>query len=183
MFSISTHSSVLSWRIPGTGEPGGLPSTGLNRIGHDWCDLAAVSQEKPFFYPHTHRSHNEMADDKVEETFRFFNYSLQISESYCHMSSILPLTVQLVISSFLPKPQSLAITVSYLAILFWPYSALSFYEYHILIKILIYLESRYHVSYFYALNLFSFINLIFLVLVPLGCKNGHFIYSSGKQKK
>ena len=32
---MATHSSVLAWRIPGTGEPGGLPSTGLPRVGHD----------------------------------------------------------------------------------------------------------------------------------------------------
>ena len=32
---MATHSSVLAWRIPGTGEPGGLPSMGLNRVGHD----------------------------------------------------------------------------------------------------------------------------------------------------
>ena len=31
----ATHSSVLAWRIPGTGEPGGLPSVGLHRVGHD----------------------------------------------------------------------------------------------------------------------------------------------------
>ena len=38
----STHSSVLAWRIPGTGEPGGLPSMGSHRVGHDWSDLAAA---------------------------------------------------------------------------------------------------------------------------------------------
>ena len=32
---MATHSSVLVWRIPGTGEPGGLPSMGLHRVGHD----------------------------------------------------------------------------------------------------------------------------------------------------
>ena len=32
---MATHSSILAWRIPGTGEPGGLPSMGLHRIGHD----------------------------------------------------------------------------------------------------------------------------------------------------
>ena len=32
---IATHSSVLAWRIPGTGEPGGLPSLGSHRVGHD----------------------------------------------------------------------------------------------------------------------------------------------------
>ena len=38
---MATHSSVLAWRIPGTGEPGGLPSMGSHRVGHDWSDLAA----------------------------------------------------------------------------------------------------------------------------------------------
>ena len=32
---MATHSSVLAWRIPGTGEPCGLPSMGLHRVGHD----------------------------------------------------------------------------------------------------------------------------------------------------
>ena len=32
---IAAHSSVLAWRIPGTGEPGGLPSVGSHRVGHD----------------------------------------------------------------------------------------------------------------------------------------------------
>ena len=32
---IATHSSVIAWRIPGTGEPGGLPCTGSHRVGHD----------------------------------------------------------------------------------------------------------------------------------------------------
>ena len=40
---MATHSSVLAWRIPGTGEPGGLPSLGLHRVGHDWSDLAAAA--------------------------------------------------------------------------------------------------------------------------------------------
>ena len=38
----ATHSSVLAWRIPGTGEPGGLPSLGSHRVGHDWSTLAAA---------------------------------------------------------------------------------------------------------------------------------------------
>ena len=32
---MATQSSVLAWRIPGTGEPGGLPSMGSHRVGHD----------------------------------------------------------------------------------------------------------------------------------------------------
>ena len=38
----ATHSSVLAWRIPGMGEPGGLLSMGSDRVGHDWSDLAAT---------------------------------------------------------------------------------------------------------------------------------------------
>ena len=40
---MATHSSVLAWRIPGMGEPGGLPFMGSHRIGHDWSDLAAAA--------------------------------------------------------------------------------------------------------------------------------------------
>ena len=40
---MATHSSVLAWRIPGTGEPGGLPSMGSHRVGHNWSNLAAAS--------------------------------------------------------------------------------------------------------------------------------------------
>ena len=39
---MATHSSVLVWRILGTVEPGGLPSMGSHRVGHDWSDLAAA---------------------------------------------------------------------------------------------------------------------------------------------
>ena len=38
----ATHFNVLAWRIPGTGEPGGLPSMGLHRVGHDLRDLAVA---------------------------------------------------------------------------------------------------------------------------------------------
>ena len=43
---LATLSSVLAWRIPGTGEPGGLPSMGSHRVGHDWSDLAAAAATK-----------------------------------------------------------------------------------------------------------------------------------------
>ena len=41
---MATHSSVLAWRFPGMGEPGGLPSMGSHRVGHDWSDLAAAAE-------------------------------------------------------------------------------------------------------------------------------------------
>ena len=40
---MATHSSVLAWRIPGTGEPGGLPSMVSHTVGHDWSDLTATA--------------------------------------------------------------------------------------------------------------------------------------------
>jgi len=40
---MATHSGGLALRIPGTGEPGGLPSMGLHRVGHGWSDLAAAA--------------------------------------------------------------------------------------------------------------------------------------------
>ena len=39
---MATHSSFLAWRIPGMGEPGGLPSMGSHRVGHNWSNLAAA---------------------------------------------------------------------------------------------------------------------------------------------
>ena len=40
---MATHSSVLAWRIPGTGEAGGLPSVGSHRVGHDWSNSSSNS--------------------------------------------------------------------------------------------------------------------------------------------
>ena len=40
---MATHSSVFAWRIPGTGEPGGLPSVGSHRVGHDWETSLSLS--------------------------------------------------------------------------------------------------------------------------------------------
>ena len=45
---MATHSSVLAWRIPGTEEPGGLPSMGSHRVGHDWSDSAAAEMNREF---------------------------------------------------------------------------------------------------------------------------------------
>ena len=47
---MATHSSVLAWRIPGTGEPSRLPSMGSHRVGHDWSDLAEVCLSSNFWF-------------------------------------------------------------------------------------------------------------------------------------
>ena len=46
---MATQSSVVAWRIPGTEEPGGLPSMGSHRVGHDWSDLAAAAAAAAFY--------------------------------------------------------------------------------------------------------------------------------------
>ena len=47
---MSTHSSILVWRIPGMEEPGGQPSMGLHRVRHCWCDLAAAAAAAACMY-------------------------------------------------------------------------------------------------------------------------------------
>ena len=50
---MATHSSVLAWRIPGTEEPGGLPSMGSHRVGHDWSDLSCMHAYRTHTHTHT----------------------------------------------------------------------------------------------------------------------------------
>ena len=59
---MATHSSVLAWRIPGTGEPGGLPSMGSPRVGHDWSDLAAAGRQ---MVAHSVKNHLPMQETWV----------------------------------------------------------------------------------------------------------------------
>ena len=47
---MATHSSVLAWRILGMAEPGGLPSMGSHRVGHDWSDLAQFESDAVSWY-------------------------------------------------------------------------------------------------------------------------------------
>ena len=55
---MATHSSVLAWRIPGMGEPGGLPSMGSHRVRHDCSDLAAAAEIAILLYIHCIVIHN-----------------------------------------------------------------------------------------------------------------------------
>ena len=61
---MATHSSVLAWRIPGTGEPGGLPSMGSHRVRHDWSDLAAAA-----VIPHMLQCQNQDIDNNTTNWF------------------------------------------------------------------------------------------------------------------
>ena len=49
ILEMATHFGVLAWRIPRKGEPGGLPSMGSHRVGHDWSDLAIAAAESPSY--------------------------------------------------------------------------------------------------------------------------------------
>ena len=55
---MATHSSVLAWRIPGTGEPGGLPSMGSHRVRHDWSDSSAAAAAREYMYKWLYIEHN-----------------------------------------------------------------------------------------------------------------------------
>ena len=57
---MATHSSVLAGRIPGMGEPGGLPSMGSHRVGHDGSgSAAAAAAEQSFSNSRLHQNHTE----------------------------------------------------------------------------------------------------------------------------
>ena len=104
---MATHSSVLAWRIPRTREPGGLPSVGSHRIGHDWSDLAAASREriglKNIWRNHQRFYKNIKCTDlrnslkpkqniwnmKCIEVAFEINYNLFILKSYLHSIPIL----------------------------------------------------------------------------------------------
>ena len=66
---MATNSSILAWRIPETGEPGGLPSMGLHRVGHDWSDLAAALSYVSFLCV---LDINFMSDMRFANIFSYF---------------------------------------------------------------------------------------------------------------
>ena len=75
---MAPHSSVLAWRIPGTGEPGGLPYMGTHRVGHDWNDLAAAAAAAAAYSFHMVRVlHGECAHIVLEN----LNSTLTIGET------------------------------------------------------------------------------------------------------
>ena len=75
---MATHSIVLAWRIPGTGEPGGLPSMGSHRVGHDWSDLAAAAATEEL--NNENQLHFLSAFSKVDGV-RFMEVSIWITQT------------------------------------------------------------------------------------------------------
>ena len=81
---MAPHSSVLAWRIPETGEPGGLPSMGSHRVGHDWSDLAAATAGLPIRHqlPEFTQTHIHRVNDAIQPSHPLLSPSL--------LSSIFP---------------------------------------------------------------------------------------------
>ena len=83
-----THSSILAWRIPGTVEPGGLPSMGLHRVRHDWSDLAAAAAGAPwapsgFLFTLANRDLWQRSEREREETRAGVHVPLTSSLTSC----------------------------------------------------------------------------------------------------
>ena len=80
---MATHSNVLAWRIPGTGEPGGLPSIGSHRVGHDCSNLAAAESltiREIDFYDHFLRSHFNGKNTHTPNSFATLSLSIILNE-------------------------------------------------------------------------------------------------------
>ena len=91
---MATHSSVLAWRIPGTGKPGGPPSVGWHRVGHDWSNLA-VAAAMPSKFIHV------VVNDKISF---FFWHSIPL---YIYTTSSLSVYLLISCKSSVQSVQSL----------------------------------------------------------------------------
>ena len=89
---MATHSSVLAWRIPGMGEPGGLPSMGSHRVRQNWSDLAVAAAAGKTTRPLRYDINQITYDYTVEVTNRFKwldlieclkNYGQRFTTLYC----------------------------------------------------------------------------------------------------
>ena len=110
---MATHSSVLAWRIPGTGEPGGLPSMGSHRVGHDWSDLAAAAATTflPIFPSILFSSKLSMTSvlPKVMDSSLFLFFDILIaSDELPTLSSLVSTSLKSQLSSYLPGDFSLS---------------------------------------------------------------------------
>ena len=70
---MATHSSALAWSIPGMGEPGGLPSMGSHRVGHDWSDSAAAAAAAASLHVLTGCLHACFGETSIQTLCPFFS--------------------------------------------------------------------------------------------------------------
>ena len=85
------HSSVLAWRIPGTGEPDGLPSLGSHRVGHDWSDLAAAAAATSYYWQESPKKKEKTESGfwKIPEDIIELSQKIALSISVCSNGSVL----------------------------------------------------------------------------------------------
>ena len=77
---MATHPSVLAWRIPGMRKPGGLPSMGSHRVGHDWSDLAYLA-----IVNHQNPRHPTLNPQKAESQVQTYSPALSLFRTcLCH---------------------------------------------------------------------------------------------------
>ena len=76
---MATHSTILAWRIPGMGEPGGLPSMGSHGVGHDWSDLAAAAMVS-YIWQEKNRLPKKKPDNWTSSKLKTFMLSRRLYE-------------------------------------------------------------------------------------------------------
>ena len=84
---MATHSSVLAWRIPRTGEPGGLPSMGSHRVRYDWSDLAAGGNSGKMHKGHFGKTGNGSDCSTAHRALIFSSGANKMREHYCRGNS------------------------------------------------------------------------------------------------
>ena len=90
---MATHSSILAWRISWTEKPGGLPSMGSHRVGHDWSDLGAE------WLTHTL---NKQRYNRIRVTTRRWIWLLKCRNSSWNLRNI-NLTIHILVKSLYSK--------------------------------------------------------------------------------
>ena len=113
---MATHSSVLAWRIPGTGEPGGLPSMGSHTVGHDWSDLAAVEAAAAVCYHCVSLSRNfevwvKQRNKALAENLISGKHSIKSILFLAFIGSVCISVCSCVLSSKLPRDKTAQSTV------------------------------------------------------------------------
>ena len=83
---MAPHSSVLAWRIPGTWEPGGLPSVGSHRVGHNRSDLAAAAAMQIWGFP---GGSNGKESAKARDSIRSLGWEDPLEKEMATHSSVL----------------------------------------------------------------------------------------------
>ena len=99
---MATHSSILAWRIPWTEEPGGLQSTGSQRVGHDWATTS-------FFFLSLSPASLEVITSLIKNNFSVFSLNpIALASSWTLVYQLPPQSCTFIISVKIQTPQFLS---------------------------------------------------------------------------